>query len=380
MSYERCFSEVRSLLQGESSRQAFLTICAQVEQAAMLDLDACVAELIPYAQEALKAWPSAIKMAPMLWINRLIHEALPLEALHLCSALSLLAAMTKDHWTDQNQRLFEWLEALPEDSPALEGLSIGRGDVMCQALAAAIEQAPDRRFHPQATMSHLSVQAVDPIDMESEQLELVFGSPLCRHLRVLDASWDAHVKFPGRDDLYRGRGLSLHDVAFLTGSDRLEAIDLHGQRQDVSPLVTFKYLGPPERAKLKGLKALDVGGGFPLGDASITELVQACPALEQLNLSPGTLTAFIFDEGFSWETSWQAQEAYELGISDDDHAKKCSLSDKGLARLNQLKSLQLLQLGRLLPELIKPFEARGVTLSTGYSLRAGALWARYFEL
>lgn len=381
MSYERCFSEVRSLLQGKATRETFLSICAQVEQAATLDKDACVSELIPYASEALKKWPSAIKMAPMLWINKLTLEALPLEVLHLCSSLSFLAAQTEDYYRSEHaHRLFAWLEALPEDAPALEGLSFGRGDVMCQALVRAVEQEPDARFHPKGppqsngTLKHLSVIGLMICDMESEQIELLLGSPLCRQLRVLDASWDAVHKFVNDQDLLNGRGLTLDGVAWMTSSDRLEVLDLHGQLTTHTAVASKESMSPEELSCLKRLKALNLGGGYHIGDASLRELARVCPDLEWLNVSPGTLTSFLFDDDLDWE-GWAGDEAYRLGIY-QDQLQSMTRTSSGLKSIKELKHLKYVHFLR--SENVKM--KRGVKVTTNYSSYAGELWTRYFEL
>src|SRR5688572_26478363 len=92
-SFEACVEQTEPILGRNASRASFLELCSVVEQAAKHSLTRTAQELVPKVRPAVTAWPTRMRTAPLLWINKLIYGALPLEVLHLCAALNLTAAL-----------------------------------------------------------------------------------------------------------------------------------------------------------------------------------------------------------------------------------------------------------------------------------------------
>ena len=65
------------------------------------------------------------------------------------------------------------------------------------------------------------------------------------------------------------------------------------------------------KQRLRGLKVLNLGGGHPLGDATLKDLAALTPALEELSIRPGeagrVLSGYDFDE---WEPSEGRDSVY----------------------------------------------------------------------
>ncbi|MCA9657166.1 MAG: hypothetical protein KC486_02375 [Myxococcales bacterium] len=326
------------------SRAAFLKICRLVEEAALVDDAQTREELIPRLREAIEAWPPRLRMAPWLWINRLVLGALPVEALHLASALSLTAAMAAHYLNTPNYPLLlRWLADYPTDGPTVEGISMSFSDDVAEALRNATEAEPQARYHP--TPGHEGSLDLDEIfHYDDDHLPVLLGSPLLRDVRVLDVSWQPTSRDFDWDyqGILDGRGLTLGDVAQHLSSDRLEVLDLRGQCRSPRSQLSRRSLAKAHKQRLHGLKVLNHGGGHPLGDATLKKLAALAPALEELAIRPGeagqVLSGYDFDE---WEPSEGRDSVYgrlheHWGIYGNDDIATMRTTDaawKALAKL-----------------------------------------------
>lgn len=355
--YAEYFAQAREMAQAAPSRDTFLSICQVVEQAVSLDMAASREELLPYLSDHLGRWPSRLRMAPLLWINRLIDEALPVEALSIVSGLSLTAALVKDYWNEPTSKLYAWLENLPEDAPALEGLTLSRGQRTVKLLKQAIEKESDPRFHPAASIEYLDVEDVWYWDFDEDHISHLLGSPLTRHLKVLDVSWDAIHKLLDNDEMGQGRHMTLGAVGYRCNSDRLESLDLHGQ--SVSGFDPVSIYDDDDKKAIARLKRLNLAGNaLPVGKKAFNKLFKSCPGLVWLDVRPGTLGSFVFDHDFSMDEDWQYREANLVGVYDMDDVKE----------------------GKMTPTTKKKLKAIETCAFDGYSSFANnALWLMYFD-
>lgn len=312
-------AQAKALAEGPPSRAAFLGICRLIERGACLDGADVVARWIPTLRPTLSGWPASLRMAPWLWINRLVSWALPVEALHLVSALSLTAAMS-DHWlsTRHYPLLLFWLSRYPEDGPAPEGISLSFRDAVAEALRAAARAEADARYHPSGDL-----EFDESYHHQPEDHHLIFGSHLMRQVRVLDASWEPTRRALDWDPqgILDGRGLTVGEIVAHLPSEALEVLDLWGQPS--TPRAPFAAKAPTGKAKarLARLRVLNLGGGHPLGDEAVRMLAKACPALEALSLRPGqagqVLTGYDFDDLEDAERASLLQRYWNVNGNDD---------------------------------------------------------------
>ena len=343
--WDRCFGELRSLSAQPPSRQAFLDVCMFLELASSLDSPRTVTQIIPYLSGALRAWPSSLRMAPWLWIVRLIRGALPIEALHVTSALSLTAAMSGHHLEDPlYTKLIRWLRAYPKDGPALEGVSMSFRSLVETALRQAMLAEPDASFHPTQWSYSDSILVESTYHIKAEDLPLILGSPLMRQLRVLDLSWDPPYEDPStrRRDVLDGRGLTLGRVAQQLVTTQLEVLDLWGQCTS-----TRQQLGPRGRPQaLASLRQLRLGGGHPLGDPAVLELRARTPALRELDLRPGYVFYGSFDDDEEAQDvdvpDLPSQRLMRWNVYSNEDLQVMRLSVAGLRKLCALPQLERL--------------------------------------
>lgn len=277
-SREQIVQTLEGLACAPPHRGNWLLLCAWIEQLHRQHGDATTT--IDALRSRVCAWPSRIRMAPWLWINKLIDGALPLAALGLCSGLPLSAAIGDN--AAQNPRresLLQWLRALPSDAPALDALLLSwRKEAYVEMLHANVIE-PDLRAH--ATL-HVERQH----HWEEGILEAVLRSPLARSLTALDLS----LAIP-HEDFYESRSggvdgntAALSRVLSLLGADerisRLSLLDLRGNR------LTYGDLALRDRYALPALQALSLGMSEPLGDRALKTLAASAPSLEWLDLVP----------------------------------------------------------------------------------------------
>lgn len=331
---------------GTPVRDAFKVLCQHLEQAFLHDSERCEGELIPALADAVEAWPSRLRAAPLLWINRLICGALPTSALHLTSALVLTPAMTEHHLSDRHYpALIFYLSHLPPDVPALEGLSISMDEPLCEALKAAIQAEPAERFHPESLELDETFHR-DPGD--PAHLKALLGSPLARNLRMLDASWvpTPHDFWWTYQGFLDGRGLTLGDVAEAIVSERLEILDLHGQARSPRDPLGRQTWSEKLTKRLACLTHLDLGGGHPIGDTAVLQVMKRCPALRALSLRPGQAGDVLYGYDFAeWERE-DIDSVYALlhehwNIYDNNDIESMRLTQRGLKALSTLEMLQL---------------------------------------
>ncbi len=338
--FETLFEQAKALAQGPIARAGFVDICQVVEKASVVDPERVIEELVPCLVEALDEWPARLRMAPWLWINRLVTRALPVEALELVSSLSLTAAMA-DRYLDSKHYplLLAWLDEYPADGPAPEGISLSFRDEVAQALEAAREAEPRERYHPTGDLDFDQTYHFDSADMQR-----IFGSALLREVRVLDASFEPTRRDFGWDyqGILDGRGLTPAEVAEHLSSESLEVLDLWGQLS--SPRNQFADYSFAEDAarRLEGLEALNLGGGHPVGDEAAKKLADTCPKLRGLSLRPGQagelLDGYDFDE---FDHSEGRDSVYgriyeHWRVSGNADIDKMRLTDSGWQALSEL--------------------------------------------
>lgn len=272
-SWDEDFGKVRELSQGEQTRENWLSLCEALEGMYRQDQQRWLEEILPYARQTCAPWPSRLRMAPMLWINKLIAHALPWQILELVSALSFTPALTEHYLDARAPMLLHWLAGLPEDAPALEGLHLSYTHDAIRALRAAQDQEPEERFHcvfPDQPTFHY----------EGGVLESVLSSPLARALRVLDLSfetppWDYYSSWQGPTD---GCTASLERVApLIQDPDALEVLNLQGSS------IERMSASPPQ---LKGVRVFNVSEANPLGDVHLGYVAKVLPNLEELAMVP----------------------------------------------------------------------------------------------
>ena len=286
---EALTAQLTALAAGPQTRTAWMHLCAHVEAIHRQHGDAT--EAIAAVQSQVSSWPAPLRMAPWLWINKLVAGALPVAALALVSGLPVSAAIGDN--AAQNPRreaLRTWLRALPAKTPALDALVLSWRTEVRRAIEEANAREPDATFH--ATLPHERVY-----HWEEGILEALLASPLARDLSVFDASLavpagDYTERTPGVID---GNTASFARVLALLGkrTKRLAHLDLRGSTlaHGANRLKT--------RYALPALRVLDVGMSAPVGDTFLTVLAASAPSLEALHTVPdctGSLLDYPFEE------------------------------------------------------------------------------------
>ena len=272
-SWNQLFSAARGALLGEISRPRWLGLCRAIEEAGALYPERFVDEMFPYVRAHVSRWPERIRVAPPLWINRFIAHALPVEVLHLVSAISLTAALP-GHYIDDGMRvplLFAWLAQMPDDAPTVKGLRLCYRQDYCEMIAEADRFELDPRFRAGAV-------APNTYHYDEEILGAILGAPCFRELEHLDLSFDQFVA----DDHNR---VTLATVGRYLATDSLRVLDLHGHpgRGEQGVVGGLRH----DAEGLAGLKVLNLGGGNPLGASELQDLFGHMPALESLCIVPG---------------------------------------------------------------------------------------------
>lgn len=323
--FNMLFGSMRSQAAGDASRQSFLSICKIVEDAALIFPDRTKDELIPYLTDSLSTWPSSIRQAPLMWIQLLAYNALPLEALHLVSALVLTPAMVDHSYENPDyERLITWFKSIPEDSPTLDGLS------MSYLYSPRYEWAKDKRnkmFHAVSQYESRN----ETYYHDSDDLHLLLGSPLSRELKVFDAAFDDSYYGPWQSEYSAldGRDLEVSTVFEHIPSTQLEAINLSNH------VTSFDDLRLSETHP--ALKVLSMGGIFPPTDKTIANLVKAFPNLETLSYPSGTVSS-VYDEDFDFDGYDYDGRVWNFYKASDRNGRY--LTTKGVKALNKLKALK----------------------------------------
>lgn len=323
-----------ALASGEASREAFLQLCKLLESAYAFDAERSVSEWIPEVEAHLKQWDDALKMAPWLWINRLITAALPVEALHIPSALSLTAAMG-GHFlrTPSYPLLLAWLREYPEDGPRLSGVSMSFRREVGHAIEAAQKEEPESRFHASST------DFDETFHLGDDDLATILQSPLFDGVRVLDASWSStNADFDSdHQGILDGRGLRAGDFGQARCSSELRVLDLSGQCTRASD-----QFGGTEASTFPALESLNIGGGHPIGSETAKRLSESCPGLQELELRPGPAGQILEGYDFKEEEEGQGRDSVygrlreHWGISDNTHVKTMLLDEDGAKALAKL--------------------------------------------
>jgi hypothetical protein len=288
-SREALSEALAALAAGPHHRTAWMHLCAHVEAIHRQHGDAT--EAIVAVQPAVSTWPARLRMAPWLWINKLVAGALPAAALGLVSGLPVSAAIGDN--AAQNPRreaLIAWLRALPATAPALDALVLSWRTEARLAIETANAREPDATFHA-------TVPTERAYHWEEGILEALLGSPLARDLSVFDASLAVPVgdyteRTPGVVD---GNTAAFTRVLALLGARtrRLAHLDLRGNvLEHGADRLKARYALP-------ALRVLDVGMSAPLGDDLLTVLAAGAPSLEALHTVPdctGSLLDAPFEE------------------------------------------------------------------------------------
>ncbi|MEM7152781.1 MAG: hypothetical protein AAF799_08060 [Myxococcota bacterium] len=373
--------EAVALAEGPPHREAFLEICTRVEQRAVLEPDQATA-LVTRLIGPLQSWPSRIRAAPLLWVNRLIRGALPLEALHLVRALSLTAAVAAGHRQSVHYPLLlRWLADYPETGPRLEGVSMSFRQDVATSLQAAMAGQPEV-FHPAGDLDFDQTFHLDHDDHDT-----FFGSALLRDVRVLDLSFEptrCHFGYQSQEVL-DGRGLSLVDVMSRVHSSDLEVLDLWGQCSTVTGQVLRIRTSNKERAavkaKLAKLRALNVGGGHPVGDDGVRAIASLCPSLERLSLRPGEAGAVL---SLDWAAYDEAEQAYLLSDwqVEESSVEKMRISTKGWRALARVSTLRFVSIANCQGEAKQPARVEVDQRPRSFGIQSGprvAQWDDEFE-
>ena len=184
--WDEHFSELRSAISDTPSRERFLDACRVLERMYIQDQDRWHDEVIVYASGGLSRWPSRLRMAPWLWINKLIVDALPVEALGVASALSFSAALNEKKAQPRMPLLLDWLERLPPEMKGLDGIHLSCEYWVVGAIITASEGAP-ARFSVEHAQKGLEVC------WDEALLDVIMASPLASALGVLDISGATHL-------------------------------------------------------------------------------------------------------------------------------------------------------------------------------------------
>lgn len=342
--FEALGDRLRAILSSDPSRAAFVELCTITQQAAEHSLARTAGELVPMARATVEKWPERVRAAPLLWINRLVEGVLPVEALELCAALSLTAALhPRLHAAAGNRKLLAWLAALPPQAPALAGISVGSTHAVRRQLNQEEEREPDRRFHrkevhPRTDDRSIALKAF--LDSgEAPDYTPLFRSPLTRVVRVLDFSIDTVQRdfYQATQDELVIQDLCVLEVLSLVPSSVVEVLDLYGQ--------TFRsewQLGKASYIELRGwgtapkqtrLTALNLSGGHPIGDETVLQLKELCPFLRELSMVPGGALT-IFSEGVSDDGEWSSQRGNWCLDGDVD---QMLVTRRGVAALSELR-------------------------------------------
>lgn len=348
-SFDACADRIHTIVGADASRSAFRELCTVFEQAAIHSASRTVAELVPRCRAIVERWPAKIRMAPLLWINRLVRGALPLESLHLCSSLSLTAALDRYVDRDRDLALFAWLAALPDDAPALEGLSISDSYGLRRQHLAEEEKEPDTRFH-RVERNRRGRRDGWVVDLSYlltcctvTDSTVLLRSPLSRAVRVLDLSADPIDEYLAeavQADLPT-EGVTLLEVTSLVSSPALEVLNLHGQSFAIE-----WQLGDPRVIARRGwgsprfptkLQSLSLAGGHPIGDHTLRHLPLLCPALRELSIVPGMAAEVFQEEHYGRPPSFRSDD-WQL----DGDIDRMLVTSAGIAALNELPDLKTL--------------------------------------
>lgn len=289
-SWNQLFSAARGALLGEISRPRWLGLCRAIEEAGALYPERFVDEMFPYVRAHVSRWPERVRVAPPLWINRFVAHALPVEVLHLVSAISLTAALP-GHYIDDGMRvplLFAWLAQMPEDAPTVKGLRLCYRQDYCSMIEEADKFELDPRFR---------AGSIEPntYHYDEEILGAILSAPCFRELEHLDLSFDQFVT----DDHNR---VTLATIGRYLSTNSLRALDLHGhpgrgERGVVGGLQSGA-------GGLAGVERLNLGGGNPLGAAELEELFGHMPSLASLCVVPGATGEYL---GATYQQLGQSQ-------------------------------------------------------------------------
>lgn len=306
-------------------RATWMSLCAHVEALHTQHGDATAA--VEAVRARVTAWPTRLRMAPWLWINKLLANALPTAALGLVSGLPMTAAIGDN--AAQNARrepLLAWLASLPAEAPAPGALVLSWRREAREAVQRANAREADARFHA-------SIPSERQYHWEEGILEAILRSPLARDLTAFDASLPVPVadfgeRAPGVVD---GNTAAFARVLALLGAlkrtPRLALLDLRGNtlRHGADAL--------QKRYALPALRVLDVGMSAPVGDDLLAALAASAPALEALHTVPDC-TGDLLDLPFA-EWSEESQRNIEQYWSVRDPSRPARFTAAGLKGLLQ---------------------------------------------
>jgi len=141
-----------------------------------------------------------------------------------------------------------------------------------------------------------------------------------------------------------GCGLRLLDVTSLAPTASLEVLNLHGQCFD-----SRWQLGDPRAIARRGwaspqlptkLRALNLGGGHPIGDGALRPLPLLCPDLHELSIVPGEAQRIF--AGDNRNATFAADDWALAGDIDN-----MLVTSAGIAALHELRSLERLDVMRV---------------------------------
>ncbi len=328
--FAQVLETARALLFDAPSRAGWLQVCRLVEEAARLDRAACIDVLIPQIKSGQEAWPARLRMAPATWIERLLHNELPLQVLGLVSAVTFSPVSS----FQTEEALCNWLAELPPDTPALQGIHFGLRYGAKKIIAQAFEAAGRE------------MQEINEYDQDT--LTALLCSPLARAVEVLDLSHNAPNEDIGGGDqetLY-GRFAHVGDIAkALQAPEKLRILDLHGHNREPG---AFARNASKVKQKLSGLESLNVGGGHPYNTSDLNKLaalLKGAP-LRALHLAPNS-TVWVLgmtDEDYD---AYETLDYWNLEGGHDYICRKlkttASSLQKCLTNLPQLQNLWLAQ-------------------------------------
>lgn len=328
-------AQVRELVAQEPSREAFLELCLLIEHASLFEPDQVAEVWVPYLVEQLASWDSSLRAAPAVWIDMLTYGALPLEVLHVVSALGITSMMIA-HF-DENpdyERLLRWFRSLPEDCPTVEGFSMSFDSYdFFYAWESQENDKAKKRSHRKAFapteerhQSRSLTYYYDPDD-----LEVLLGAPIWREVKYFDGSTGSSYYGPHQSqyDALDGRELTIAQVLQYLPSSQLEAINLTGC---VTSLTSLGVKG-----KHPTIKRLALGGIFPPTDEVLVELARAFPSLVALDFQNGVVGA-VYEEGFDFDDYDYDGSVWRMDASD---VSKHLVTQKGIKALMSLKQLEL---------------------------------------
>jgi hypothetical protein len=340
-SFDQRFGDLRSLLQREPDAVGWGSLCLLLDAMEREDAGRTSAQALPYAAQATRSWPAALRVTPRAWLARAEAGDAP-AALALCATLE----------TGERTRIAR------EEAVRLAGCAqLGQIEALdwCveevsngahRALLAApwirrVRALTLRQTHPSRRQCAALLAACGPLERLSIRMQSAREDvQILRDAASLAALQHLHIApvDSGWTDMDYWRDLA--DAPFMVGLKALDLRQLYMSAATIGALLERAR----ERGALHELRALHLDGAelTALGQTALAALLRHPEALEALTLPSSRLSPEELARLMPPDGAWGALRELSLHSIFDHHGALTDwLGELALPSLRRLRIAQL---------------------------------------